>query len=118
MAQAADLTIDVAGVKSAKGKVLVAAYARAEDFLKRPVGTAAIDAQPGTVRVVIANLQAGDYALSVYQDENGNGTLDTNVVGMPIEPYGFGNDAAGFPNFERSLVHLSESGSPATINLR
>jgi len=121
LVQAADLTVDIAGVKSTKGKVLVAAYSRAEDFLKLPAGTAAIDAKPGTVRVVIANLPAGDYALSTFQDENDNGQLDSNLVGMPIEPYGFGNDAVGRfgpPSFEQSRVHLPEAGSTVTINLR
>ncbi len=121
IAQAADLTIDVAGLKNAKGKVLVAVFSRAEDFLKQPLRTAAVDARAGTVRAVIADLPSGDYALSVFQDENGNGELDANPAGMPIEPYGFSNDAAGNygpPSFKQSLVHLPEAGSVATINLR
>ncbi|MBV8660409.1 MAG: DUF2141 domain-containing protein [Burkholderiales bacterium] len=120
LAHAADLTIDIGGLKNAKGRVLVAAYSRAEDFLKRPVGTAAVDARPGKVRAVIANLPAGDYALSAFQDENGSGELATNPVGMPIEPYGFGNDAVGQfgpPSFEQSRVHLSAAGNTVTINL-
>jgi uncharacterized protein (DUF2141 family) len=66
-------------------------------------------------------LPSGDYALSVFHDVNGNGELDTNQVGMPIEPYGFSNDAAGNygpPSFEQSRVHLPEAGSLVTINLR
>jgi uncharacterized protein (DUF2141 family) len=121
MAQAADLTVEVAGLKDAKGKVLIAVYDRADNFLKQPVRTAAIDAQQGKVRVVIANLPSGDYALGVFQDRNGNGKLDTNPVGMPIEPYGFSNDAMGSfgpPSFEQSLMHLPEAGGLATINLR
>jgi uncharacterized protein (DUF2141 family) len=121
LASAADLSVDVAGLKNAKGKVLVGVYQRAEDFLKLPMRTAAVDAQAGKVRLVIAGLPAGDYALSVYQDENGNGKLDTNPVGMPIEPYGFSNDAAGSfgpPSFQQALLHVAAAGNLVTVNVR
>lgn len=121
LAQAADLTVDVAGVKNAKGKVMVAVYDSAAKFLKEPVRTAAVDAQPGKVRLLIAGLPEGDYALSLFHDVNGNGELDANPVGMPTEPYGFSNDAAGHfgpPSFEQSRLHLPQAGSVATVNLR
>lgn len=120
-AQAADLTVDVGGLKNAQGKVLVAVYSRSEDFLKAPVRTAAVASQSGKVRLAIADLPSGDYAVSVFQDQNGNGELDVNLVGMPVEPYGFSNDAAGNfgpPSFQQSLVHLSEAGQIVHINLR
>ncbi len=121
MAEAANLTVEVVGTKNAKGKILVAVYNRAEDFLKHPMRTAAVDAQPGKVQIVISDLLPGDYALSVFQDENGNGELDTNPIGMPIESYGFSKDASGSfgpPNFEVSLIHLPEAGNQITIKLR
>ncbi len=121
MAHAADLSVDVAGLKNAKGKVMVAVYGGAQSFLKQPLRTAAVAAQPGKVRVVIGDLPSGDYALSVYQDENSNGELDVNPIGMPIEPYGFSNDAAGSfgpPSFEQSRVHVAAAGGQITINLR
>lgn len=121
VAHAADLTIEVAGLADAKGKVMVAVYDRADHFLKQAVRDAAVDAKPGKVQVVIAGLPAGDYAVGVFQDKNGNNELDSNPVGMPIEPYGFSNDASGNygpPSFEQSLVHVPETGSHITINLR
>jgi len=121
LAQAADLTVEVAGLKDAKGQVLVAVYDRADTFLKQPARAAMAAAQAGKVRLVISDLPAGDYAVTVFQDKNDNGALDTNPVGMPIEPYGFSNDAAGRmgpPSFEQARVHLAESGSQTVINLR
>ncbi|WUR13315.1 DUF2141 domain-containing protein [[Empedobacter] haloabium] len=121
MAQAADMTVGIEGLKNANGQVLVAVFDRAADFLKQPVRVAAVTAQQGKVRVSIAGLPAGDYALSVFQDENGNGKLDKNVIGMPVEPYGFSNDAAGSfgpPSFLDAVVHLADTGGSATITLR
>jgi len=37
----------------------------------------------------------GVYALAVFHDRNGNKELDKNVLGVPVEPYGFSNDARG-----------------------
>lgn len=121
MAQAADMTVGIEGLKNANGQVLVAVFDRAADFLKQPVRVAAVSAQQGKVQVSIAGLPAGDYALSVFQDENGNGKLDKNVVGMPTEPYGFSNDAAGSygpPSFQDATVRLADTGGSATITLR
>jgi uncharacterized protein (DUF2141 family) len=121
LAQAADLTVDVAGLKDAKGQVMVAVYDRADNFLKQPMRAAMVAAQAGKVQLVISDLPAGDYAVTVFQDKNDNGALDTNPVGMPIEPYGFSNDAAGHygpPSFEQARVRLAETGSRTTINLR
>lgn len=75
---------------------------------------AAVDAQAGKVRVVVVGLSASDYALSVFQDENGNGKLDTNPVGTPIESYGFSNDAAGSfgpLSFQQALLHVAAAGT-------
>ena len=33
----------------------------------------------------------GTYALGAYHDENGNGRLDTNFIGYPVEGYALSN---------------------------
>ncbi|MFZ6655086.1 DUF2141 domain-containing protein [Undibacterium sp. TJN19] len=121
MAQAADLTVEVTGLKSARGKIMVAVYDKSENFLKQPFRAAAVDAQTDKVKLLITDLPPGDYALSVFQDENNNGKLDTNPIGMPVEPYGFSNDAAGNygpPSFAQSLVQLPDAGKLISIKLR
>ena len=32
---------------------------------------------------------AGEYVIAAFQDLNGNGELDRNLLGVPTEPYGF-----------------------------
>lgn len=56
-------------------------------------------------------LSAGKYAISGFHDINGNEKLDTNLVGIPDEPYGFSNDARGTfgkPDFSDQLFSLTE----------
>jgi uncharacterized protein (DUF2141 family) len=42
------------------------------------------------------NVPDGIYAASFFYDENGNGKLDVNFLGIPKEQYGFSNNAKGF----------------------
>lgn len=121
LAQAADLTVEVTGLQDARGQVLVALYDRADTFLKQPLQATMVAASEGTVQVVLRNLPAGDYALSAFQDQNGNLALDRNPVGMPIEPYGFSNDAVGSfgaPSFAQSQLHVGQADARTTIHLR
>ena len=46
-------------------------------------------------RCDFADIPPGRYALAVIHDENMNGKLDTNRLGIPTEGYGFSNDVKG-----------------------
>jgi len=48
------------------------------------------------VLVVIDSLQYGEYAVKVFHDENKNGELDTDFLGIPDEDYGFSNNVSGW----------------------
>jgi uncharacterized protein (DUF2141 family) len=48
------------------------------------------------------DIPPGTYAMAVIHDENMNGKIDTNWMGIPTEGYGFSNDAKallGTPSF-------------------
>jgi len=57
------------------------------------------------VIVMIDSLKYGEYAIKVFHDENKNGELDTDFLGIPDEDYGFSNDASGWfgpPSWENA----------------
>lgn len=60
---------------------------------------------------VVPDIPYGEYAVKVFHDENRNNELDTGVFGIPVERYGFSNNARGAfgpPAFaEISFDHLS-----------
>ena len=63
------------------------------------------------VNLTIENLAFGNYAIRVFHDENGNGKLDTNILGIPSENYGYSNDASGWfgpPSWENAVFRLDE----------
>jgi uncharacterized protein (DUF2141 family) len=57
------------------------------------------------VIVVIDSLQYGEYAVRVFHDENKNEIIDTNILGIPTEDYGYSNNVSswfGPPSWDRA----------------
>jgi uncharacterized protein (DUF2141 family) len=81
----------------------------------------AMRAVAGVQSVVFTNLDPGRYAIIVFHDENDNGKLDENSWGVPIEGYGFSNNAEGFlaaPSFDRAAVTLDTANTAISITLK
>ncbi len=115
------LSIKVKGIEQLKGTLRVAIFNQKKTFLTKDwvVGKVA-DANAAVVTFEFAGLEKGDYAVSLFQDLNGNEKLDKNFVGAPTEPYAFGNDAFGVfgpPTFEEASIKLVENHS-TSITLR
>jgi len=67
-----------------------------------------------------ADLPPGTYAVSVYEDRNGNHKLDRNLMGIPREPVGASNDPPahmGPPRFSDSCFHLGSKPVVAIIHM-
>jgi len=67
------------------------------------------------------NVPSGTYALVVLHDEDMNGKLDTNWLGMPKEGFGFSNDAkalSGPPSFSAASFVYDGKDRDLTIALR
>jgi uncharacterized protein (DUF2141 family) len=95
-AQTAPLTVHITSVKSDKGKMMFALFHKADGFPgthQKAFQLKETKTVKGTTTVTFENLPAGTYALAVFHDENSDGKLNTNVVGIPREPYGFSNNA-------------------------
>lgn len=74
-----------------------------------------------TTAEIDVDLPEGDYAISVILDENGNDRLDTNVLGIPTERFGFSNNPSirrGAPRFSQCEVRVEETGANLSINLK
>ena len=120
-AHAADLTIQIADVKSADGSLMVALYNSAGSFLKTPVNGAAVKAAPGANTLVIKDLPEGEYAFAVYHDANANGKMDKNMMGMPTEDYAFSNNAMGRmgpPPFDSARFTVAAAGASVRVSLK
>ncbi|NJL22125.1 MAG: DUF2141 domain-containing protein [Leptolyngbyaceae cyanobacterium SM1_3_5] len=94
----ANLTVQIAEIEGQEGNVCLKLFDAAQGFpndnenaVARTCVSIATTAQPFTYS--FPNLPAGSYALAVYHDRNGNEILDRGAFGMPLEGYGFSNNA-------------------------
>ncbi|WP_181707731.1 DUF2141 domain-containing protein [Chthonobacter rhizosphaerae] len=114
-ALSASLVVTVSGVGSAEGEVGCALYAGEEGFLSDGAASAAtwVKADPAGVTCRFDALRPGVYAVAVSHDVNGNRKTDTNVLGIPKEPWGVTNDARpriGAPSFRDAAVRVDGEG--------
>lgn len=94
----ATLTITVTGVRSAAGQVTALLFLGEGGFPAkeaRALRKVSVPAVQGTVSLRLADVAPGSYAVTIYHDENGNGKLDTNWIGIPKEPVAVSNNAKG-----------------------
>lgn len=100
------LQLSIDNLQSGLGTVHVALYDREETFAKslKPFRLNIYDLSSNlAMPLLLDSLPYGRYAVAIYHDENGNGDLDKNIFGIPVEPYGFSNNPRAkwsAPNFE------------------
>jgi len=67
------------------------------------------------------DLPEGEYAIAVYHDANGNGKMDSNLMGIPTEDYAFSNNAVGKmgpPSYDQAKFALPAAGSTVRLTLK
>ena len=90
--------VEISGLRSDKGQMLCALFSSAEAFpTKADKAIARLTAKIAERQAVcdFTGVAPGTYAVSVVHDENSNGKLDRNFIGMPREGVGASNDAKG-----------------------
>ena len=115
------LSVEVTNIKEAKGTIRVALFDNEKDFLKKPLHGKIVKASQDKIQVNFDNLPAGEYAISVIHDENENGDLDSNLMGIPKEGFGFGNDAMGMfgpPSFEKAKIKWDGSEMKVGVKIK
>ncbi len=119
-AWSADLELKVENVKSTVGDLRVALYASAADYRKIAVRQVQVAAGSNPISIRIPGLAAGDYAIALFHDRNGNEKLDSNMMGIPTEPYGFSGAARSLmapATWEQAKFSLAADGAVVTVKL-
>ena len=115
------LEVTVKNIKQATGTIRIGLFSSEKDFLKNAVEGKIIKAVGKEVTVAFENIKPGDYAISVIHDENENGELDSNMMGLPKEGFAFGNNAMGMfgpPSFEKAKISLGKETVKQIIDLK
>jgi len=118
-AQKVSLIVDMTSFKSNDGRVKIGLYNSETNFLKLPLKSLAADIKNREASVTFEGIEKGEYAVSIYHDENNNGQLDTGFMGIPSEGYASSNNAKGFmgpPKYADAKVNVN-TNSKITITV-
>ena len=120
-ANSAELRVTVDGIRSDQGKIMAALHtSKSGVAFPDGAGTVAAQwrvAQAGKIQFVFSDLPSGRFAIAVFHDENGNDSLDTNLLGIPKEGYAFSENARGFagpPSFDAASVEVADGAIKST----
>ncbi len=120
---AAKLTVTIKDIRNHKGNLIFGVFTSQDGF---PTAEAkafnwqvkAADADSVTFTV---DLPPGDYAASVLHDENKNGQMDKNLVGIPKEGCGATNNVKPRrrgATFKEAKFILPAAGATQTISMQ
>ena len=115
--QTKTISIEVRQVIKNGGTIHISLSFSEETYKKRkPDRTIQLEPTDTVIRTEIA-VPTGDCVINVYQDRNGNGKCDNNILGIPKEPVGITNwNGKGPPsNFDKLKVNIT--GTTQTIRI-
>ncbi len=90
-----------------------------KSWLRAPLKAAVATIRGSSAVCVFKSVPKGVYAISAFHDQNNNGKLDTNFIGLPTEDYCASRDARnsfGPPSF--GDAKFSYSGGVARLSAR
>jgi uncharacterized protein (DUF2141 family) len=117
----AQLQIKISGLINMPSRVYVALYDSPENFLtEQRFRSYVLDVQGNDLNWLVKDVPDGQYAVSVYQDLNGNARLDRGVFRQPTEPFGFSKAKHPFfkaPDFQQCAFEI-EGAHIISIHLK
>lgn len=124
--QAADLQVTVSGFESTTGSVFVSVYDNKKDWLSKNVVAkqqlVLADALQDDALTFTLRLVPGEYAVSLFHDENDNGKLDARrPIPIPKEPIGLSNNKRprfGPPKYKHAKFQLLDEPMQLSIELQ
>ena len=116
--------VKILNIKNSTGTVACALFESPvgfpTEYLHAATNIMVIKVRDKQARCDFAAIAPGTYALAVVHDENMNGKLDTNWLGVPTEGYGFSNDAKtliGAPSHSAASFPYDGQNIDLTISL-
>ncbi len=116
--------INILNIRNSTGTIACALFDSPAGFpieyLRYATSMMAIKIRDTQARCDFVGIPPGTYALAVIHDENRNGKLDTNWLGLPTEGYGFSSDpkvTLSTPPFSAAKFEYNGGTLDISINL-
>ena len=102
------IKVEISNLKNSKGNIALQLEGDNAELVKSVIS----GIENNHCTIVIDSLASGTYSIRFFHDENANDKLDVNWLGIPIEGYGFSNNASaifGTPSIEDREFELKEN---------
>jgi uncharacterized protein (DUF2141 family) len=114
------IVVEIEGLRSDRGEVRGALF-RAHGWTQEgsEIATCTAEIAHHRATCVIDDVEPGTYGFAFLHDEDDDGALDRDWIGIPSEGFGFSNDAApslGPPSYESA--RFSHDESVTTLHIR
>lgn len=118
----AELNIKIEGIRNESGKMQIAIFQESENFLHERGVFAKKTKKSNTPFTAISfhGLSSVPTAVAVIHDENSNGVLDRNFLGIPTEGTGFSRNPStlfGPPDFREAAIDIYPGSNDIAILL-
>jgi uncharacterized protein (DUF2141 family) len=119
-----NLTVEIAGLSNKTGQVCLSLFASGRGFPDSKddaVNTQCVKITDTSLEVKFDNLQPKTYAVAVFWDDNEDGQLNRNFLGIPTEKFGFSSNpviTTGPPKFGDSAILVVGNNTRISIQLR
>jgi uncharacterized protein (DUF2141 family) len=119
------LEIKITNIENGHGTIYIAILDSAEGWLKsdeefkpfrditQPVSST------DDLLISVQDLPPGKYAISLFQDLDGDSEMDKNLIGFPKEPFGFSAPMGklGPPKFKEAAIEFSGENTSVEVAL-
>ncbi len=118
------INVSVEGLRNSNGVVTLTLYPDDVTRFLKPKGSlyvTKVNARAGLAQACIHLPAPGAYGLALYHDENANGKIDRNGLGIPKEGFGFSNNPRIFlsaPSFAKVRFVTNGGGSSTRIRMK
>ena len=86
-----NIEVSISGIKSKKGQIVVMLFNNKDGFpreVNKSYKTGIIKEFTSTATYIFRNIPYDTYAVVIFHDENRDGEIETNFIGIPKEPVG------------------------------
>lgn len=114
------IEVEIVGIDNTHGELRIGLYDAKDNWLKKVKMATTGEISNGTCTITFEDVSNGIYAISLFHDENSNGKLDTNFLGIPKEDTGASNNAPanfGPPKWEDAKFEVKGETIKQIINL-
>ena len=119
-----NLTVNIGGLKNQKGQICFSLFDSSKGFpgdKNRALEAKCVKLKNASVPFKLGSVKAGSYAVAIFHDVNGDGTLNRNSFGIPKEGFGFSGNPriiTGPPKFSDSAVIVAGTNTNIDIQLQ